>query len=86
MWELNILSTSAALTLGERLRVFIKNFPMAVEAGASPFCRWLLELHRGTASRATYDHLGDVVAHTLEHAQDVLDGLFQGADVGHHRG
>ena len=36
IWVLNILSTSAGETLGAKLSVFIKNFPIATEAGVLP--------------------------------------------------
>ena len=36
IWVLNILSTSAGETLGAKLSVFIKNFPIATEAWVLP--------------------------------------------------
>ena len=36
IWVLNILSTSAGETLGAKLSVFIRNFPIATEAWVLP--------------------------------------------------
>ena len=81
---LNILSISAALTLGARLTVFKRNFPTAAEAGASSFYKSLLVRSKVKLLAEAYNDAGNVVAHAVNHANDVLNGLLERSNVGHN--